>query len=78
MGGSPGFRAGTPADDTGRPAARQSPGCGPDALATSCAVERGLHLVPYPLDFDLFPFNAPERRYARMVADAGAAVIVWD
>jgi hypothetical protein len=53
-------------------------GSGTDALATSYAVERGLHLIPYPLDFDHFPFNAPERRNARMAADADAAVVVWD
>jgi hypothetical protein len=55
-------------------------GCGPgtDALATSYAVERGLHLVPFPLDFEHYPFNAADRRNARMAADADAAVVVWD
>jgi hypothetical protein len=53
-------------------------GSGTDALATSYAVERGLHLIPVPLDFEHYPFNAPERRNARMVADADAAVVVWD
>src|SRR5947208_11261963 len=55
-------------------------GRGTDALATSYAVERGLQLVPYPLDFDRFRVDsvAAERRTARLVADADAAVVVWD
>ena len=55
-------------------------GRGTDALATSYALERGLVLVPYPIDFDRHPVDsvAVERRNARMVADADAAVVVWD
>jgi hypothetical protein len=53
-------------------------GAGTDALATSYAGERGLHLVPYPLDYEHHPFDAPERRNARLAADADAVVVVWD
>ena len=55
-------------------------GRGTDALATSYALERGLVLVPYPIDFDRHPVDsvAVERRNARMVADADAVVVVWD
>jgi hypothetical protein len=55
-------------------------GRGTDALATSYAVERGLVLVPYPLDLerDRTDELAAERRNAGLVADADAAVVVWD
>jgi hypothetical protein len=53
-------------------------GCGTDARATSSAVERGLHLIPFPLDYEHFPFDAADRRNARHVADADAAVVAWD
>jgi hypothetical protein len=35
-------------------------------------------LIPYPLDLEQSPFNAAERRNARMVADADAVVVVRD
>ena len=55
-------------------------GRGTDALATSYAVDRGLPLVPYPLDLerDRTDELAADRRNARLVADADAAVVVWD
>jgi hypothetical protein len=55
-------------------------GCGPGtgALAISYATERGLYLIPYPLDYEHHPFNAPERRNACPATDADAAVVVWD
>ena len=55
-------------------------GRGTAALATSYALDRGLRLVAYPLDLDRFAVDsvAAERRNARMVADADAAVVVWD
>jgi hypothetical protein len=34
--------------------------------------------LPHPLDYDQFPVVAVEKRNARMVADADAAVVVWD
>jgi hypothetical protein len=55
-------------------------GRGTDALATSYAVERRLALVPYPLrhDRDRTDETAAQRRNADLVADADAAVVVWD
>jgi hypothetical protein len=55
-------------------------GRGTDALATSYAVERGLRLVPHPLNLerDRTEDAARERRNARLVAEADAAVVVWD
>jgi hypothetical protein len=55
-------------------------GRGTDALATSYAVERGLTLVPHPLNLDRDRTDelASQRRNADMVADADAAVVVWD
>jgi hypothetical protein len=55
-------------------------GRGTDALATSYAVERGLQLVPHPLDFerDRTDEVAAGRRNAALVADADGAVVMWD
>jgi hypothetical protein len=51
-------------------------GRGTDAVATSYAFERGLTLVPHPLnlDRDRADQTAHERRNADMAADADAAV----
>jgi hypothetical protein len=55
-------------------------GHGTDALATSYAVERGLQLVPFALNLDRDRTDemAAQRRNADLVADADAAVVVWD
>jgi hypothetical protein len=55
-------------------------GRGTDALATSYAVERGLRLVPHPLNLerDRTDELAAQRRNAGLVAEADAAVVVWD
>lgn len=57
-------------------------GCGPgtDFQAASYAHERGLPITPYPMNFARFskPDEAAADRNARLVADADAAVIVWD
>jgi hypothetical protein len=55
-------------------------GRGTDALATSYAVERGLTLIPYPLNHerDRTDEVAAQKRNAGLVADADAAVVMWD
>jgi hypothetical protein len=55
-------------------------GRGTDALATSYAVERGLTLIPFPLNHqrDRTDDLAAERRNAGLVAEADAAIVVGD
>jgi hypothetical protein len=53
-------------------------GRGVPALAASYSCSRGLSLQTVTLDYGKYPGDAEERRIARLVELADAAVVVWD
>jgi hypothetical protein len=57
---------------------RQSPVRDMPMLAASYASERGLTLMALVPDFRRFPADAEDRRDGILVAEADAAVVVWD